>query len=62
MLKAMQTGFGLLVGTLIYSLLISGSGVYRLDWPRAIFLVIVGFLAHWLFITFIRRPSGSRPK
>ena len=62
MLKAMQTGVGLLVGTLIYSLFVSGGGIHGLDWPRAIFLGIVGFLAHWLFITFIERRSGSRPK
>jgi len=62
MLKAMQTGFGLLVGTLIYGLFVSGAGVYGLDWPRAIFLGIVGFFAHWLFITFIERRSGPRPK
>jgi len=57
MLKAMQMGFGLFAGTLLYSLFVSGAGSYRLDWPRAIVIGIVGFLACWLYLTFKARRS-----
>ena len=49
MLNAIGTGCGLAVGTLIYSLLVSGVGPYRLDWPKAIFMGIIGFLAYYLY-------------
>lgn len=51
MLKALQTGAGLAAGTLLYSLLISGAGAYRLDWPRAIVIGAFGFLVQWLYLS-----------
>lgn len=57
MLKAVQTGFGLAVGTLLYSLIISGAGAYRLDWPRAVVVGVIGLLAHLLYLSFKSKSS-----
>lgn len=50
MVKALQTGGSLAAATLLYSLLISGVGPYRLDWSRALFIGVLGFLVHCLYL------------
>jgi hypothetical protein len=57
MLKALLVGCGLAVGTLLYSLFISGAGAYRLDWPRAVVIGALGFLVHWLYFSIKSKTS-----
>jgi hypothetical protein len=61
MLRPIQTSCALAVGTFLYSLLISGAGPFRLDWPRAMFLGAVGFLAHCLYLYFKSKSFRRQP-